>query len=534
MPFREVIAETHTPLTPSDFQAIDVVILGGTLGIFLAATLAKRGLKVACIERGKLLGRDQEWNISREDMKVFVEMGLLSEEELEEVLVSEFNPVRIGFEGISEITTTDVLNCGVSPKLLLNIVKESFLAAGGTLLEGAAFQSAKVHSDGVQVQLSVQGEEAKNNLAAGAGGEGARLEVALGEDSKESDVAIQAKVLVDAMGSFSPIAAQARKGQKPDSVVLMVGSCAVGLPPTSSADLLWSFTPINRERRLQYFWEVFPAQDGITTYMFAYTDPAPGSPSLKEVYADYLTYLPRYRDIPDLSGVSCIRPFFGFVPNWHDTPLKPITSRLLHIGDSAGNRSALSFAGFGSMARHLPRLTEGLAFALESNQTSRGALELLQPKSPAISMTAAMQFSMGTRSNQVFDGDNFDPNIIQNYLGSSFYHMAKYGEKVYRPFMQDYLQWSCLSKVVGGQITNEPGQLVRMTLFMRSPKAGQMFAANFLGILFYDLLFSLASFVSPAHESLLKPFPALLFRWRCLVDAFKYGSARDYRGMEGS
>ena len=32
----------------------------------------------------------------------------------------------------------------------------------------------------------------------------------------------------------------------------------------------------HRERRLQYFWEVFPARDGITTYMFAYTDPTPG------------------------------------------------------------------------------------------------------------------------------------------------------------------------------------------------------------------------------------------------------------------
>lgn len=31
-----------------------------------------------------------------------------------------------------------------------------------------------------------------------------------------------------------------------------------------------------RERQLQYFWEVFPAQDGITTYMFAYTDPTAG------------------------------------------------------------------------------------------------------------------------------------------------------------------------------------------------------------------------------------------------------------------
>ncbi len=83
--------------------------------------------------------------------------------------------------------------------------------------------------------------------------------------------------------------------------------------------------------------------------------------------------------------------------------------------------------------------------------------------------------------------------------------------------MQDYLQWSCLSKVVGGQIANEPGQLFRMTVFMRSPKAGQMFASSFLGILFYDILFSLASFMSPAHETLLRPFPGLLFRWRCLV-----------------
>ena len=42
----------------------------GTLGIFLAATLARQGKKVAVVERGKLRGRTQEWNISRADMKV--------------------------------------------------------------------------------------------------------------------------------------------------------------------------------------------------------------------------------------------------------------------------------------------------------------------------------------------------------------------------------------------------------------------------------------------------------------------------------
>ena len=34
---------------------------------------------------------------------------------------------------------------------------------------------------------------------------------------------------------------------------------------------------MHRRRRLQYFWEVFPARDGLTTYMFAYCDPAKGA-----------------------------------------------------------------------------------------------------------------------------------------------------------------------------------------------------------------------------------------------------------------
>lgn len=43
------------------------------------------------------------------------------------------------------------------------------------------------------------------------------------------------------------------------------------------------------------------------------------------------------------------------------------------------------------MVRHLARLTEGVASALNMRQLSRGQLALLQPASPAIAMTAAMQ-----------------------------------------------------------------------------------------------------------------------------------------------
>jgi hypothetical protein len=49
---------------PEDFVC-DVVVAGGTLGIFVAAALAVRGLRVVVLEQGKLVGRTQEWNISR-------------------------------------------------------------------------------------------------------------------------------------------------------------------------------------------------------------------------------------------------------------------------------------------------------------------------------------------------------------------------------------------------------------------------------------------------------------------------------------
>lgn len=60
-----------------------------------------------------------------------MELGLLSAAELEEVLVTEFNPVRMGFEGSTEIITHDVLNCGVLPSRMVALVKQTFQEAGG-------------------------------------------------------------------------------------------------------------------------------------------------------------------------------------------------------------------------------------------------------------------------------------------------------------------------------------------------------------------------------------------------------------------
>ncbi|HEY9652728.1 MAG TPA: FAD-binding oxidoreductase, partial [Coleofasciculaceae cyanobacterium] len=71
-PIPSVIKESKEPLGTVDW---DVVICGGTLGIFIGAALQMRGWRVALIERGILRGRKQEWNISRKELDVFLELG---------------------------------------------------------------------------------------------------------------------------------------------------------------------------------------------------------------------------------------------------------------------------------------------------------------------------------------------------------------------------------------------------------------------------------------------------------------------------
>lgn len=65
------------------------------------------------------------------NMQPFVSEGILTAEEVDELIISEFNPVRVAFEGIAEIVTDDILNCGISPKRLVEILKQRFLDSGG-------------------------------------------------------------------------------------------------------------------------------------------------------------------------------------------------------------------------------------------------------------------------------------------------------------------------------------------------------------------------------------------------------------------
>lgn len=112
-------------LTPGERPEYDVVVVGGTLGIFVAAALAVKGLKVAVVEQGVLAGRTQEWNISRKELAALVEAGVLSEAELDEIIVSDFSPQR----GESKILARPELP-PLPPRL--EVSGEMALTCGGT------------------------------------------------------------------------------------------------------------------------------------------------------------------------------------------------------------------------------------------------------------------------------------------------------------------------------------------------------------------------------------------------------------------
>jgi len=480
LPESAPIQSSSEPLGETDW---DVVICGGTLGILLGAGLAQRGWRVALVERGVLRGRDQEWNISRQELEALTDLGLLTDDELEQAIASAYNPARIQFLGHDPVWITDVLNIGVDPVALLDTLKAKFLAAGGKLLENTSFEGAWIHSDGVLVTAQQP---------------------------------LKARLLVDAMGHFSPIARQSRDSEKPDSICLVVGTCAQGFPANETGDLMVSFTPIRHQ--CQYFWEAFPARDGRTTYLFTYMDADPRRLSLAELFEEYWTLLPKYQQV-DLEALAVQRALFGFFPCYRQSPLRYPWPRTLAVGDSSGNQSPLSFGGFGAMIRHLKRLVQGLDEALREDVLGAKALSQLQPYQPNLSVTWLFQRSMSVGIDQTLP-----ENQINTLLGTIFADMASLGDDTLRPFLQDVVQFPALAKTLAVTALRHPVLVTQII-----PQVGLGALARWLGhyskLAEYSALAPLAQALAPVVESLPPVQRYYSHRWQ---DALIYGSGQDY------
>jgi len=182
------------------------------------------------------------------------------------------------------------------------------------------------------------------------------------------------RLVVDAMGTVSPIAQQLYRHRAFDSVCPTVGATiAGGFEPgvwdPQFGDILASHGDISRGRQL--IWELFPGPgEDLTFYLFHYHQVHPENPgSLLELYEDFFTILPEYRRC-DPERLQWKKATFGYIPGRFGQPRHPVRGsgtefdRVLLIGDAAAMQSPLSFTGFGSLVRNCPRLCDLLDTAL--------------------------------------------------------------------------------------------------------------------------------------------------------------------------
>jgi len=498
---------TDIPTPRGGDPEYDVIMCGGTLGIFAACALQAKGARVALVEQGELRGRTQEWNISRKEMEEFIEYGVLTAEELEACITSEFNPIRAGFDKGKDIWVRDILNLGVQPTKLVELVRARFEEAGGRVIERTGVSGVSAHPD-----MVVAG------LKGGPGG---------GEPESPE---VTARLLIDCMGFASPIVRQARWGTKPDGICLVVGCLGRGFEDNTHGDLIYTNTPLHPTLPMQYFWEAFPAGSGPkdrTSYMFTYIDADESRPTFEQLLEDYWDLMPDYQGV-ELDNIEVLRVLYGFFPTYRDSPLPAQHDRIVQIGDASGIQSPLSFGGFGAIARHMERIVGGVTEALEADALDKAALSKLNPYQPNLSSSWLFQKAMSVPPEKVGGKRPKDEDVINSLMVTNFMVMEGLGPPVLRPFLQDVVQFKPLGQAMLGMMVADPLSIPPLLL-----RLGPGPVANWFGHYFMTGMYTAAHLAAAAVPGGPKKLTAKLppkakFEVNRALDAVKFGSGMDY------
>lgn len=484
-------------LVPMASQFFDVVVCGGTLGILVARALQNQGFAVCIVERGVVQGRDQEWNVSWEELRPLVRHGIVSQAELDGSVQSSWPTSRVGFESSHHGVEfrAGALNAGISPQKLVEAARRRFEEAGGTIIERTSLQEMEIYDDGVFMRL-------------------------------QDREAIGARLVVDAMGAGSPIVQQARNGAPPDAACLVVGTMASGYPKEANVDGDYLYSASAKgSLGHQGFWEAFPSDNGgvdgteRTTYYFTYVLPGEENlPSIPDVFEEYVEALPGYQQC-SLEKLRVKRALCASFVAFRDSPLQTPFDRILQVGDAAGIQSPLSFGGFGALCRHLPRLESAISEALRHDLLSSEYLSQINPYFPNL----AMQWSMYRSIAKPPEGE---PEFVNRMMGGILSAAERCGPNVMMPILQDVFTLSALGPTLASWMARDP---LIIPLFVKSMGTENVLSAiGHLGNLAkYTALSSLEPLLAAALdvEDLV---PAERFRWHRRFDAWRYGSGLDY------
>jgi lycopene cyclase CruA len=434
---------SHSKTSPSS-PTYDLIYIGGALGVIHAAVMAQRGYKVLLIERLPFGRMNREWNISRDELQSLVNLGLVTSAELETVIVREYKDgFNKFFDGNNPpklrspiLHTPTVLNIALDSDKWLQMCGQKLKDAGGEIWDETEFIRADI--DKSQVAIKVKHLPSQNEQQ------------------------VSGRLLVDAMGTASPIAWQLNGGRAFDSVCPTVGAVVEGgfepgVWDSQYGDVLYSHGDISRGRQL--IWELFPAAgEELTIYLFHYHEVNAKNPgSLLEMYEDFFTILPEYRRC-DLDKLTWKKPTFGYIPGHFSVGSSDRTvafDRLIAIGDAASLQSPLVFTGFGSLVRNLERLTILLDTALKHDLLSFRNLNRIRAYQSNVSVT--WLFSKGM---MVPTGKFLPPQRINSMLNTFFGLLADEPPHVADNFIKDRCDWFTFNRLALKAARKNPALLL--------------------------------------------------------------------------
>lgn len=430
---REVLRYVSPEDMPVADTEYDLVYCGGVLGLFSAAVMARRGCRVAVFDQRRVGTSHREWNISDDELQQFVQAGLFSLAEIEQAVAGRYQSGLVSFyagnipEPPAELRLEGVLDVAIDLSKLLELARQKFEEAGGVCLDFHALKLVTITRTGpVRGLVEVVAKTGQTKRL------GARL-------------------VVNALGAISPLSLLLQGGQPFDGVCPTVGTTAsgfeVGDNPRQAnpgqGDVLVSIAHARQGR--QYIWEGFPGHAGeMTVYLFYYDLVRPNlaeNQSLLDLFEEYFRLLPTYKTPgPDFRQ---LKPVYGYIPARHHRPVASASRRgIISVGDATSPQSSLTFCGFGSQVRNLPRLTRLLTFSLDH--------DLLEEKH--LRIIGAHQHNIGlvwvfSRFMSPYDAAR-RPDDVNRMLNVFCAALQQIGPGLTRRFFQDRFGWLDYNRLV--------------------------------------------------------------------------------------
>ncbi len=498
---------------PSPTSTYDLIYIGGALGVIHAAVMARLGYKVLLLERLPFGKMNREWNISRLEIQSLVNLGLLTSAEVESIIAREY---KDGFNKFFDayipdqlkapiLHTPTVLNIALKSEQLLKLCGDKLRAAGGDIWDETEFLKADI--DASQVILTVK------------------------DLPSQTSKQVSGRLLVDAMGTASPIAWQLNPKRAFDSVCPTVGAVVEsGFEPqvwdSKYGDVLNSHGDVSRGRQL--IWELFPGEnEELTIYLFHYHQVNAENPgSLMEMYEDFFTILPEYRRC-DMDKLTWKKPTFGYIPGHFSVGSRDRTvafNRLISIGDAASLQSPLVFTGFGSLVRNLERLTQLLDTALKHDLLCAKHLNQIRAFQNNIAVT--WMFSKGM---MVPTGKFIPPERINAMLNNFFGLLADEPIEVADNFIKDRFTLSTFNRLALKAAKKNPALLLWIWQ-LAGAKDLLRWVGNYIDFTRHSIVSAVfgkwfGKFVRQIQPKLEPRFPALWLRLLAINYALSAGKA---------